>query len=98
MSAIVFIGDELTAAGFRLTGIETIAPRPDEVAPAFAEATKRAGLVIITAALTGHLPRGELDAAMAAESPAVAIIPDVLFAAPPPDLAQRVRQILGIET
>ncbi len=98
MDAIVFIGDELTAAGFRLAGIETIVPPAEDVAPAFAEAAGRAGLVIITAALAHQIPRGELDAAMAAEAPAVAIIPDVLFAAPPPDLARRLRQILGIET
>ena len=98
MDGIVFIGDELTAAGFRLTGIETVAPPPDEVAHAFEDAARRAGLVIITAGLADHIPRGELDAAMAPGAPAVAVIPDVLLATSSPDLARRLRRILGIET
>ncbi len=34
MSAAIFIGDELTAAGFRLTGIETLVPAAKEVGQA----------------------------------------------------------------
>ena len=35
---------------------------------------------------------------MLAEAPALAIIPDVLFRAAPPDLGKRLRSVLGIET
>ena len=31
MGAAIFIGDELSAAGFRLTGIETLVPEPGAV-------------------------------------------------------------------
>lgn len=97
MDNAIFIGDELTAAGFRLTGIETIVPAPDEVSSVLAEARGRAALVIMTADLARHVPATALEAAMLAESPTLAIIPDVLFRAPLPDLSGRLRSILGIE-
>jgi vacuolar-type H+-ATPase subunit F/Vma7 len=98
MGWAIFIGDELTAAGFRLTGIETLVPQPDAAGSALQDARKRAGLVIMTADLARHVRPPELEVAMLAETPTIAIIPDVLFGAPVPDLARRLRSALGIET
>ena len=97
MGAAVFIGDELTAAGFRLTGIDTIVTEPDNVGAALEEARARAAVVIITAELARHVPSAALEAALLAEAPALAIVPDVLFRAAVPDLARRLRSALGIE-
>ena len=98
MSAAIFIGDELSAAGFRLTGIETIVPAPEGVGASLADARTRAGLVIITAELADRIPPAELEAAMLAEAPTLAIIPDVLLRATPPDLGKKLRSVLGIES
>ncbi len=98
MGRAIFIGDELSAAGFRLTGIETVVPEPERAAAALNDARKRAALVIMTAELANQVPAAELEAAMLAEAPALAIIPDVLFRAIPPDLGKRLRSVLGIET
>lgn len=98
MGAIIFIGDELTAAGFRLTGIETMTPTPDAVPNALAEARGRAGLIIMTAELARHVPPSELEPALLSEAPAVAVIPDILSGTSPPDLARRIRGALGIES
>ncbi len=98
MGTAIFIGDELSAAGFRLTGVETLVPEPERAGAALSDARKRAGLVIMTAELAERVPAGELEAAMLAEAPVLAIIPDVLFRAAPPDLGQRLRSVLGIET
>jgi vacuolar-type H+-ATPase subunit F/Vma7 len=97
MGAAVFIGDELTAAGFRLTGIDTVVPEPDAAGEALQAARKKAALVIMTADLARHVPAEELEAALIAEAPALAIVPDVLFRATVPDLARRLRRALGIE-
>jgi vacuolar-type H+-ATPase subunit F/Vma7 len=97
MGRAIFIGDELSAAGFRLTGIETLVPEPDAVESAFADARTRGSVVIITADLARHIPPPQLEAAMLAEAPTLAIIPDVLFRAPVPDLTRRLRSVLGIE-
>ena len=96
MSAAIFIGDELTAAGFRLVGIETVVP--DDAGAALRDARRRAGLVIITAELAERIPAAELEAAMLAEAPVLAILPDVLLRASPPDLGKKLRSVLGIES
>ena len=97
MATAVFIGDELTAAGFRLTGIDTIVPPPKAASEALGVARKNAALVIMTAELARRVPAAELEAALIAETPAVAIIPDVRERAAPPDLVRRLRRTLGIE-
>jgi vacuolar-type H+-ATPase subunit F/Vma7 len=97
MGRAIFIGDELSAAGFRLTGIETLVPEPDAVESAFADARTRGSVVIITADLARHIPPPQLEAAMLTETPTLAIIPDVLFRAAVPDLTRRLRSVLGIE-
>jgi len=97
MGHAVFIGDELSAAGYRLTGIETQVPQADAAAEALRGARKDAGLVIMTAELARRVPVHEIEAALIAEVPAFAIVPDVRMSAPMPDLAQRLRRTLGIE-
>ena len=97
MGAAVFIGDELTAAGFRLTGIDTIVPQPEAAGEALRAARKKAALIIMTADFARQVPADELEAALIAEAPAVAVVPDVLFSTPVPDLARRLRRALGIE-
>lgn len=98
MGVIIFIGDELTATGFRLTGIETMTPAPDAVANALAEARRRAELVIMTAELARQMPPSELEAALLSEAPIITVIPDILHRASPPDLVRRIRGVLGIES
>jgi len=98
MGAAIFIGDELTAAGFRLTGIETIVPKADDAGAAFADAAQRASLIVITAAAARQVPAADIETAMLAERPAVTIIPDALFRAAPPDLIGKLKAALGIET
>jgi vacuolar-type H+-ATPase subunit F/Vma7 len=98
MSTIVFIGDELTATGFRLTGIETMVPSPDAAREALAQARARAQFVLLTADCARNIPAAELEGGLLAETPIVAIVPDILGKTPPPDLARRLRAVLGIES
>ena len=95
---IVFIGDELSAAGFRLTGIETMVPEPDAAGEALEAARQRASLIVMTADLAQRVPPAVLEAALLEETPTLAIVPDVLLRTPLPDLARRLRSALGIET
>lgn len=98
MGNAIFIGDELSAAGFRLTGIETVVPEPDAATAALADARRRARLVIMTAGLAERVPAATLEAAMLAETPTLAIVPDLRFRSVPPDLGKRIRSVLGIES
>ena len=97
MGPIVFIGDELTAAGFRLTGIETFVPAPVNVAEVFATGRQRAGMIIITAEAVKWLPPSDLQTASLAEALIVAVVADIRSQAAPPDLTRRLRGTLGIE-
>jgi len=97
MGSAIFIGDELSASGFRLAGIETLVPALGAIEPVLEEARTRASLIIMTADLARHISAPRLEAAMLAERPTLAIIPDVLVRAPMPDLVSRLRRILGIE-
>ena len=80
-----------------MTGIETQVPVAEAAAETLRAACKDAALVIMTAELACQVPALELEAALTAEVPALAIIPDVLMCVPPPDLAKRLRRALGIE-
>ncbi len=97
MAGFVVIGDELTCAGFRLAGAETRTPAPEETRGAFAEALSGAAVVILTAEYARRLPNAELEAAMSAETPAVAVIPDLRERETPPGLVGIMRETLGIE-
>jgi vacuolar-type H+-ATPase subunit F/Vma7 len=97
MASAIFIGDELTAAGYRLAGIETVVPAQDDASAALRDARNRAGIVIITADVARRIATPELEAALLAETPGLAIVPDILLQSQPPDLAGRLRRILGID-
>lgn len=92
---LAFVGDALTAAGFRLAGVRTFAPQPGEERAAFAQALAAAAAVFVTPAVAAKLEPVELERALVASAPLVAIVPD--DTPPPFDPAERVRRQLGIE-
>jgi len=94
MAAIVFVGGEVEAAGFRLAGVAARVPRPGDEAAAFEQACREGTVVLVGAACAAALPRGALEAALAAPSPLVMVLPD---GAARPDPAARVRRLLGVD-
>lgn len=91
---LAFVGDALAAAGFRLAGVRVYAPQPGEERAAFAQALAAAAAVFVTPAVAAKLEPAELERALAAGAPLVAIVPD--DTPPPFDPAERVRRQLGI--
>jgi vacuolar-type H+-ATPase subunit F/Vma7 len=99
MAHVCYIGDEITAAGYRLAGAEARVPAPSEAGEAFRRAcSDGADVILLSAALAHEVDPGELSAALLAESPLVAIVPDAFGRCPPPDVARDVRLALGIES
>jgi vacuolar-type H+-ATPase subunit F/Vma7 len=96
MAAPVYLGDEVSAAGFRLAGLQTRTPQRGEETSALSSARAEAPLVLVAATLAARIAEGELRAAMAALSPLVLIVPDIDGATPVPDLALRLRRQLGL--
>jgi vacuolar-type H+-ATPase subunit F/Vma7 len=99
MARIVYIGDEATAAGFRLAGVETVVPDAQDAAATLRRAaTDGAEMILLSGAMAALVPLEELEAALARETPLLAVAPDVHGRGTPTDLAHDVRRALGIET
>jgi vacuolar-type H+-ATPase subunit F/Vma7 len=97
MQAPIYLGDEVTAAGYRLAGAQVRVPAPPEAGAAFAEACALAPLVLVSAAVAANIDAAQLRAALAALQPLVLIVPDAQGEVPRPDLAARLRGQLGME-
>jgi vacuolar-type H+-ATPase subunit F/Vma7 len=92
----VFIGDRLTALGFRLGGAVVEMPEPGTEAAVFRAALEDSELVLLTAEVATHLPESLLDDALVASDPLVLVIPDVRGLSKPPDIADSLRRQLGM--
>jgi vacuolar-type H+-ATPase subunit F/Vma7 len=97
MSAPIYLGDEVDAAGYRLAGARVRTPRVGEGAAALAQACAQAPLVLLSAAVAAGVGERQLRAALSALSPLVLIVPDLQAEVPLPDLAARLQAQLGLE-
>jgi len=95
-ATLAYVGDAVNAAGFRLAGARTFSPAPGEEAAALAQARSAAQVVLVSGEAAAAMPRAELDAALAALQPLVAIVPAGREISPC-DPAERVRAQLGLE-
>ncbi|MEJ2604407.1 MAG: V-type ATP synthase subunit F [Gammaproteobacteria bacterium] len=92
----VFIGDEATAAGWRLAGLRVVVAGPDEAGAELAAAREHAALVLIGAASAGGIDEAELAAAARFGRPPVVVVPDARGYRPP-DPADTINRVFGLE-
>jgi len=97
MQEVVFIGDELTATGFRLAGATAMIVPPEEATDALRSALQEASLVLLAASHARRVGVSELDAALTSTHPITVLVDDVLEREPPPDMDQMMRRALGVE-
>jgi vacuolar-type H+-ATPase subunit F/Vma7 len=98
VARVYYIGDEATAAGYRLAGAEVRVPTAEDAPEVFRRARgSDTDLILLSAEFAATLPPEELAAAVQGERPLVAIVPDVHGRHAPPDVARDVRLALGIE-
>lgn len=93
----IFLGDELSAAGYRLAGVDARVPVPGDEAAGFEQALAEARVVMVGARCAKAIPAAALEAAQALLWPLVIVVPDwdgTQFAGSPAD---RVRRALGLE-
>jgi vacuolar-type H+-ATPase subunit F/Vma7 len=95
--APTFIGDEVTASAWRLTGARATAVESGMVQEAFEAALANDGLLLITTACAAELNSERLDAAMRQARPLVLVVPDAADRIAPPELDSEVERVLGIE-
>lgn len=98
MAPVVFIGDEVAAAGWRLAGVATRVPAPGTEATALAAALEQATMVLLSAPVAARIPEGVLRAALRRVTPVTVIAPDLREAVAYPDVAARMKRQLGIES
>ena len=97
MPAPIYLGDEVSAAGYRLAGVDARVPTPGTEGEALARARREAPLVLVTASIAARVGDAELRRAVMALTPLVLVVPDLLGETPLPDLAARLRAQLGLE-
>jgi len=97
MQEVVFIGDELTATGYRLAGATALIVPPDEAADALRSAREEASLVLLAASHARRVGMAELDEALTSVHPITVLVDDILEREPPPDMDQLMRRALGVE-
>lgn len=97
MTAPVYIGDEISAAGWRLAGAQVALPEPGDETAALAAARAQAPLVLVSAAVAARIDAEALAAAGSALAPMVLVVPDPQGEVVLPDLAARLRSQLGLE-
>lgn len=96
MSAPVYIGDEVSAAGFHLAGLQTHTPPADAVLQTVEQMAREAPLLLISAHYAQQIPAERLDRLLAGINPQVVIVPDVHSHTVMPDLVSRIRRQLGV--
>jgi len=97
MSAPIYLGDEVSAAGYALAGVRVRVPDEGGEAAALAQARTEGSFVLVSAAVAARIPEQELRAARLALTPLTLIVPDVTGAIPLPDVAARLARELGLE-
>jgi vacuolar-type H+-ATPase subunit F/Vma7 len=96
MTAPVFIGDEVSAAGYRLGGAHILTPQPEEAEAVFETARQEHELVLLSVEVARMLPPARLNAALRELTPLVLVVPDARERFPMRDLATRLRTTLGV--
>lgn len=96
MALCAFVGDELSALGFRLGGVECHSPTPAETPALFRTLLERVQLILLTAEAAQALPPDLLRRTEAAERPLVLVIPDVRRRLLPPNRVDLIRRQLGM--
>lgn len=93
---VTFIGDAVSAEGFRLGGAEVVTPQPGDEEAALNLALGQADLVLITAEQAARVPEALLARARSGLSPLFLVVPDCLGRHAPEDAADRLRRQLGM--
>jgi vacuolar-type H+-ATPase subunit F/Vma7 len=96
MAVCAFLGDEVTALGFRLGGVDVHMPQPSEVRDLFLRLREETSLIILTAEVASAVPPDLLRQAELDRWPLVLVIPDVRDRVSAPDLVADLRRRLGM--
>ena len=97
-SPSIFVGDELSAAGYRLAGMDARVPAPGDVAACLEGALEDAAIVLVSSGCAKMISPAALEAALALLAPLVMVVPDWDGTQLASDPANKVRRVLGLES
>ena len=95
MPAPLFIGDEVSATGFRLAGVRVRTPVEDEVEQVVKWACGNVSIIMITSAYMLLLPKVLREQLVKQETPPVVVVPDIRNQTPVDDLVTQLHKTLG---
>ena len=96
MSVAEFVGDEVSAAGYRLCGIEVHIADSGNALSLIKKSCERASLVLVGSSMLQHIGSTELDELLVNIRPPVLVVPDVCGLQDMPDIASRINKQLGL--
>ena len=96
MSVAEFIGDEVSAAGYRLCGIDVHITDGANIMPLIKQARERASLVLVGSSVVHTIHSAELDELLASTQPPVLVVPDLRGLQEAPDIVSRIYKQLGM--
>lgn len=100
MADILFIGDEISACGFRLAGIDILVPEFGEEAHVFDNVGNRNfennDLIIVTAEIAAAVPQHMMERFMLMDKPLLLVLSDMRDQTLAADLSVILRHQLGM--
>jgi vacuolar-type H+-ATPase subunit F/Vma7 len=96
MTIAIFLGDEVTAAGYRLAGLRVRVPQPGEELSVLEWACSQTDFVLMTAEYAMRIPPQVLHRVLVAPHPLMLVVPDARGQVAVPDLAARIRRQLSL--
>ena len=86
MATFAFIGDEVTAAGFRLGGAEVHTPSAKQIPALFRRLMEETDLLLVTAEAAAQVPERLLRQSLHQGRPLLLVVPDAAGRRQPEDL------------
>lgn len=97
MPAPIFVGDEWTAAGFRLAGAEVLVPGNEDPERLLERVLKgNPALVLLGAEFAAQVPPEQLEQARLAARPPLLVVGDPTGRDKPEPVTRRVRHRMGV--
>ncbi len=96
MSPFAFIGDPLSAAGFRLAGARVHSPGEQTATALFRALRDQCRVLLLTAESAAQIPPELLAQTVEQGRPLLLVVPDAAGRAAPTDLEQELRRQLGM--
>jgi vacuolar-type H+-ATPase subunit F/Vma7 len=96
MPSILFIGDEISASGFRLAGVDIFVPEFGGESQLFDKLQENTDVIIITAQIAAAIPQQRMEQLMQMDKPLLMVLTDMRDELLAPDISVTLRHQLGM--